>query len=301
MVLRPVLDLDLLRSLVFISEEASFTKAAERVGRTQSALTLQVQRLEALVGQTLLVRSKGGPVELTARGRALVDRARAMLKLNDEALGAIGSNDSQARVRLASCSTYTPFFLSQTLSALRVAYPEILIEVISGYSCELAPRVKDDAFDLAVCEAGHEPRGWPSAEIWRGPLKWITSIDHAAHRRSPLPLCLPPTDCPWRSPWNDGCFWRSAATRALERAGRPYKVVTAAFSTEVLYASVLAGEAVTVSMGAALPSGLRVVRSDEGLPTLPEDRVVIIKSKNAIQPLADVVADTILSKFSVDA
>jgi len=74
MALRPAFDLDWLRTLIFIAEEASFTKAAERVGRTQSAVTLQVQKLEALVGHTLLVRSKGAPVELTPQGQLLVDR-----------------------------------------------------------------------------------------------------------------------------------------------------------------------------------------------------------------------------------
>ena len=80
MPLRPNLDLDLLRTLVCIAEELSFTRAAERVGRTQSAVTLQIQKLEALVRQPLVVRSKGGPIELTPQGRALVEKARAMLQ-----------------------------------------------------------------------------------------------------------------------------------------------------------------------------------------------------------------------------
>ena len=108
MALRPALDLELLRTLVFIAEEASFTKAAERVGRTQSAVTLQVQKLEALVRQPLVTRSKGGPVELTPQGRALVDSARAMLKINDDALRALGSDDLPATVRLGTSSAYIP-------------------------------------------------------------------------------------------------------------------------------------------------------------------------------------------------
>ncbi len=102
MALRPALDLELLRTLVFIAEEASFTKAGERVGRTQSAVTLQVQKLEALVGQPLVIGSKGGPVELTPQGRALVDSARAMLKLNDEAFRALASHELPATVRLGT-------------------------------------------------------------------------------------------------------------------------------------------------------------------------------------------------------
>ena len=104
MALRPALDLELLRTLVFIAEEASFTKASERVGRTQSAVTLQVQRLETLVGQPLVVRSKGGPVELTPQGRALVESARPILKLNDEAFRALASHELPATVRLGTSS-----------------------------------------------------------------------------------------------------------------------------------------------------------------------------------------------------
>ena len=81
MALSPLLELDLLRTLVFVAEEGTFTKAAQRVGRTQSGVTLQMQKLEALVGQPLVIRSKGGPVELTAQGRALVENARSLLVL----------------------------------------------------------------------------------------------------------------------------------------------------------------------------------------------------------------------------
>src|SRR5450432_4006349 len=108
MALRPALDLELLRTLVCIAEEASFTRAAERVGRTQSAVTLQVQKLEAIVGQSLVVRSKGGPVEMTPQGKSLVESARTMLKLNDEALRALSSSDIPATVRFGASSTYIP-------------------------------------------------------------------------------------------------------------------------------------------------------------------------------------------------
>src|SRR5215471_14652362 len=99
MALHPVLDLDFLRTLVFVAEEASFTRAAERIGRTQSAVTLQIQKLEALVGRALLVGSKGGPVELTPHGRVLVEHAKAMLKLNDDALRVVLSNVVSAPFR----------------------------------------------------------------------------------------------------------------------------------------------------------------------------------------------------------
>jgi DNA-binding transcriptional LysR family regulator len=238
-------------------------------------------------------------VELTPHGRALVEKARAMLDMNDEVFRLPGSSDLPAPVRLALNSSFAVFFLSRTLEVLRSTYPHLLVEVTDGLSCQIAPRVKDDAFDLVVSEGSHIPRDWPSTEVWRGPFRWITSIEHDTHLRDPLPLCLTPGDCPWRPPWMDDCYWRRAPLRTLERAGRRHRIVASANSMEGLYAPVISGEAVTVSLGAKLPAGLRVVADHEGLPNLPDCTVVIIKSRNAPQPLTDIVARTILNSFSL--
>ena len=299
MALRPALDLELLRTLAFIAEEASFTKAAERIGRTQSAVTLQVQKLEALVGQPLVARSKGGPVELTPQGRALMESARAMLKINDEAFRALASHDLPATVRLATSSAFVPFYLADSLDSFRSQHPDVLVEVTEGFSCQLAPQIRDGAFDLVLCEGNHQPRNWQSTEVWRGPLKWITSTAHSVYHQVPLPLSLPPANCPWLPPWQDDCFWRSAPLRALERAGMPHRVVASASTVEGLYAPVAAGKAITVSHGAKLPAGLRVVREDEGLPPLPDDSAIIVKSRSAVQPLTDALTEVILSTFSI--
>ena len=203
---RPALDLELLRTLVFIAQEASFTKAAERVGRTQSAVTLQVQKLESLVGHPLVVRSKGGPVEMTPQGRSLVESARAMLKLNDEALRALSSSDIPATVRFGTSSTYIPWYLSATLEEFRDTFPNVLLEVTDGYSCQITQHIREGVFDLVLCQAGFEPRDWPTTEIWRGPLRWVTSTERPVHLERPLPLCLAPANCPWRPPWMDDCL-----------------------------------------------------------------------------------------------
>jgi len=171
---------------------------------------------------------------------------------------------------------------------------------MEGSSCQLASQIKDDAFDLIVCEGGHEPRNWASTEVWPGPLRWITSTTQAIHLRDPLPLCLTPSNCPWRPAGTDDCFWRSAALRTLERAGRPHRIVSSANAMEGLYAPVMAGEAVTVSFGGHLPAGLRVVGQEEGLPPLPDTRVVIMKCRNAAQPHTNALAQTIMSTFTLD-
>jgi DNA-binding transcriptional LysR family regulator len=291
------LDLDLLRTLICIAEESSFTRAAERVGRTQSAVSLQIQKLEALVRQPLVVRSKGGPIELTEQGRVLVEKARAILGLNDEAFRSLGPDQATANLRLASAADYSVFFLARSIEALHARYPNAVVEVVEGFSCQVAPQIRSGLFDIVVCEGSHIPRGWEATEIWRGPLRWVTSRANPAHGRTPLPLSLSPADCPWRPPWMDDCFWRSAPLRALERSGREHRVVSAASSAESLYAPVLKGAAVTISLGFHLPDELRCVEADEGLPELPDLRIVLLRSPTTRQPYADALAEAIISSF----
>ena len=223
-----------------------------------------------------------------------------MLKINDETFRALTSPGLPATVRLGTSSTYIPCYLANSLDLFRATYRNALVEVTEGYSCQVAPQIRDGTFDLVLCQGSHEPRAWPSTEVWRGPLKWITSTAHSVHLQDPLPLCLSPANCPWLPPWMDDCYWRSVALRALERAGGPHRVVASATSVEGLYAPVAAGKAVTVSSALKLPSGLRVVSDDEGLPQLPDDIVIIIKSRSAVQPHTDALTEIILSTFSFD-
>ena len=115
----PALDPDLVRTLVLIAEEKSFTRAAERVGRTQSAVSLQVQRLEALVGRALVVRGKGGRIELTRSGEELVRRGKELLALNDDIVRALQAQPAHGALRLGVDEGYTRRFLGPILTRFR--------------------------------------------------------------------------------------------------------------------------------------------------------------------------------------
>jgi DNA-binding transcriptional LysR family regulator len=294
----PLLDLDLLRTLVCIAEEENFTRAAERVGRTQSAVTLQIQRLEALVGRSLLARSKGGPVTLTAYGQILVDHARKMLRLNDEAIRAIAPDDVPRSLRMGISAYYAPLYLQRTLDDMRVMHPNVMVEVIRGRSCQFLAKLKEGEFDLVVAEGGVEPPDWPQIEVWRSPLRWITSATHDTHLRDPLPLILWPS-CPWRAAWMEDCFWRSAALRALNQASRANKIVAVSDTLEDQVAAVLQGQAVMVSPDVMLPSGVRAVAEDEGLPRLPDTRLIILKGEKAPQPITADISNAIVANLQM--
>ncbi len=292
------LDLDLLRSFVVIAEEKSFTRAADRVGRTQSAISLQMQRLEAVLGQVLLLRGKGGNVELSPDGQYLLGRAREILALNDDILKSVRSAPVHGTVRLGIPDEVAERYLPRILERFVEQAPAIEVQVVSGASCALAVQFKTGDYDLVILDRGLEPRQWPATEIWRQPMRWITSDDHRQHLRDPLPLVVSPADCPFRPSWLSECLSRGIATHTLEQAGKKFRIVNSASSTAGQFAAVSAGLAVAASMAVwSLPAGLRAVRDDEGLPGLPDASYLMLKAREPRQPMTDMLAAQISEVF----
>jgi DNA-binding transcriptional LysR family regulator len=299
MALRPAFDLELLRTLVFIAEEASFTKAAERIGRTQSAVTLQIQKLEGQIGRPLVVRSKGGPVELTPEGRSLVEHARKMLELNDNAFRDLTAAEALKKLRLGAPDYFNRFYLDHAISDLHQSYPNVFVEVFEGRTCQLFPLIKEDAFDLVLGESIQQPKGFEAIDVWKGPFRWVTSTTDPIHLRDPLPLSLYPSECPWRPSWMEDCSWRSATLSTLRQARREYRVANIAETEEGHFACVLAGQAVTITLHSDVPAGLRVAGEQDGLPALPDVRMGVIRGRKALQPATDQFIEFIRSSFHV--
>ena len=285
------LDPDLLRSFVFIAEEGSFTRAGQRAGRTQSAVSMQLQRLEQQLGQTLVARARGGAVHLTTHGQFLLDRARELLALNDQIWTSFRAPVVQGTVRLGTPDDYAFRYLPTILKWFAETHPSVEVDVLCLPSVDLVERLRAGELDLTLCSEGLEPRGWPAVALWRAPLSWITSIRHAPHRQDPLPLALAAAHC----------CWRQAALRALEAAGRRYRVAYRSATQIGTQAPVLAGLAVTVATTSWLPDGLRAVRPEEGLPPLPEFGIMLLKGAEARQPVTDALAAYIAETFSSDS
>jgi DNA-binding transcriptional LysR family regulator len=287
----PAIDPALLRAFAFIADEGSFTRAAERVGRTQSAVSMQVQRLEALLGQTLLLRGKGGAVHLTSHGRYLLERSREVLALNDEIWSAFRNPTVQGTVRLGTPDDYALRYLPGVLRNFAMAQPAVDVDVLCAPSHEVVQRLKDGELDLTLCSDGHVLRGWESVQLWEGPLRWVTSTRHAPHRLDPLPLAL--------AMESHGCTWRRHALRALDKVGRRHRVAYTSASLAGTHAPVMAGLAVTVSNVTTLPEGLRLVPMGE-LPALPISAIHLLKGRNPAQPVTDVLAAHIAATFEAE-
>ena len=282
------LDPDLLRSFVLIAEGRSFTDAATLVGRTQSAISMQVKRLEDLLGQSLLNRGKGGAVELTPHGRYLLEHARQILALNDAVMATFRAPLMSGTVRLGSPDDYALAYLPPILKRFAETHPAVQVDVRCSPSGELQRSLKAGELDLTLLSNGHAPPDWPTVELWRGPLVWVTSTRYSPHRQDPLPVALAS---------GHGCDWADAAVHALEQAGRRYRIAYTSASQIGSHAPVVAGLAVTVSTLSWLPEGARPVRADEGLPKLAEFGILMLKAKLPRQPMTDALEAHIRQGF----
>lgn len=286
----PGIDPDLLRSFVLVAEGGSVTRAAQRVGRTQSAVSMQLRRLEEALGHNLLTRTARGMAP-TPRGAWLLERARALLVLNDEIVATLRAPPMVGTVRLGTPDDYALNWLPGILARFAEAYPAVELDVTCMNSDVLADRLAAGALDMTLLTEGHEPPGMASRPLWRGPLRWVGSPRHALHRRDPLPLAL--------ALGESGCPWRQATLAALAQAGRRARVTYNSATQTGCFTVALAGLALTVGTPGALPEGLAWLGEAEGLPPLPDMGIVLLRHPASVgEAAADALAATMIDGFA---
>ncbi|WP_084618758.1 LysR family transcriptional regulator [Thalassobaculum salexigens] len=250
------LDLDVLRAFVMVAETRSFTRAAERLNRGQSAVSMQMKRLEDLTGCQILSRARRR-VELTADGAHLLSYARRLLRLNDEALGSLDRGARTGRVRVGVTDT-SMIYVSRILRAFAERCPLVQVEMTCGRSWEALADLEAGKIDLALVTQPCDHEG--GRLLWREPLVWVASVDAEAEAREPLPLAL----------FAPGCIYRDAVLQQLDANGRDYRLVYSSANSLGLSAAVTAGIAVTVMPVSAVGHGLRMVGDAASLPDLPQ-------------------------------
>jgi DNA-binding transcriptional LysR family regulator len=279
-----LLDVDQLRTFIAIVETGSFTRAADAVHKTQSAVSMQMKRLEERLERSIFTRD-GRASKLTDDGERLLDYARRIIKLNVEALTAFSDAELSGRVRLGVPDDYADRYLPEIMARFSVAYPGAELTVICEPSVDLIERIDANDLDLAIIT--HQQGSRPS-ETFRGErLLWVTSSRHLAHEEERVPLALGrPT-----------CNWRRTAMERLESIGRPYRILYSSSNAGAVAAAVLAGLAVSVLPESGLRPGMRVLNPADGFPELPSCRIGLMRNPHETSALCQALADHIISSL----
>ena len=277
------LDLDQLKTFVAIAESGSFTRAADLVHKTQSAVSMQMRRLEERVGKALFARD-GRASKPTEDGERLLAYARRMMRLNDETLAAFDEAELTGRVRLGTPDDYADRFLPEILARFAHSNPRAEVTVVCAPTPLLVDAMRDGELDVAIIT--HVREKGPAELIRREPLLWVGSQRHAAQEIDPLPLALGrPT-----------CDWRRAALDGLERIGRRHRLLYVSWNSTAVGAAVLSGLAVSVLPESALRQGMRVLGEQEGFPRLPPVDIGLLRGR-VKNPVADALAGHIVSSL----
>jgi DNA-binding transcriptional LysR family regulator len=275
-----MLDTDQLRSFLAIVDTGSFTKAAERVHKTQSAVSMHVRRLEEQLGCALFVK-QGRGARLTAEGEHLIEFARRIIQVEAGALAALSRKGLRGAVRLGIPDDYAEAFLAEILSRFNRRHPLVEVSVVCEASLELAAQVSAGALELALVTDQQAIREF---ELLREePLVWAAAERFRIEDGAPLPLAL----------GSATCIWRRAAEDALAAATRPTRGLFFSKNFTAIGTVVRAGLAATILPASMVGAGLRRLGPNEGLPELPLTRMGLIHGPGRPTEEAKALAEAI--------
>lgn len=277
-------DLAALGMLVAVAETGGFTAASARLGRTQSAISVRIQDLEAQLGHKLLERSRRG-VTPTDAGERLIAHARRLLAIEREALADLGGDSASGRLRIGIPDDYVDAYLRPLIARFAAEHPRVELELRCDLSRNIEPALAAGEFDLAVVT--QDPKRPVGEVLRREPLVWVAARGFRPELQEPLPLAL----------FAEGCRARPRILSALSAAGKPHRLVFSCSHTSGVLSAVEAGFCVTAITESAVPSSLRRLGAAEDLPPLFDLSVGLIigpQPSLAAQRFADALREEMM-------
>lgn len=291
---RTNLDMDVLRTFVTGFELGSFARAADRLGRSQSAVSTQLRKLEEQVGQALVKKSGRGLV-LTTAGESLLSYAKRILELNDDALEVVRGSEMQGWVRLGLPQDLAETWLPAVLKRFTDAHPKVRTEVQVDRSAEMIQKTISGELDIALVW-GEGSEGARAERVCQLPMVWIGRPDWPGRGgvgSDPLALVA----------FTPPCSFRSAGISALDEAGIPWRLTFTTPSLSGLWAAAEAGLGITLRTAISMPDRLSVFNNDEtGLPPLPAVSLVLHRAEReasaAVSRLTEILVETIRNEVA---
>lgn len=254
------LHIDFLRTFIAVADTRGFTKAGRQVNRSQSAVSMQIKRLEDEVGKPLFERI-GKTVKLTTEGILLIKYARRIVKEHDDAVMALSKPALKGFIRFGSPEHYTAGVLPKLLARFASSYPDVLVEMRCENSDKIKESVDRGELDIGLCTQISDG----GQVIYHDPVVWVTDPGFIVQKDKALSLAV----------FEDDCIFRSWAVAALEQAGIEYRIVYVSRSISGILDAVRAGLAIAPIVKSNVPPDLKTVGIDNGLPVLPISNVAL--------------------------
>lgn len=278
------LDSDLLRTFVAIAETGNFTRAAERAGRTQSAVSVQMKKLESMVGAALFERSSRG-VTLTKRGDDLIVNARRIVSLLEETEASMAGPPLGGPVRIGILEEYGSV-LSQALAAFAKRHTDVEVTVRYSHSTPQLVALAAGKLDLAVV---FEWQNFSDGKVLMDdPTVWVTSTRHDTHKQRPVPIALVN-----REGWS-----RDFAVKSLEQCGLAHRVAYISDTTGGLKLAAISGFAIAPLSRSSIPAGCRELTAADGFREIDSSKAVLRRHPSACGKAIDGMEQAIREVFA---
>ncbi|MGB3417335.1 MAG: LysR family transcriptional regulator [Mesorhizobium sp.] len=283
--MRTPLDSDLLRTFVAVTETGNFTRAGSKAGRTQSAVSMQIKKLEEIVGGTLFERGSRGVV-LTKRGADLIENARRIVTMLDETAAAMRAPPLDGPVRIGIPEEYGHAILSRALSAFSRRHAQVEVTVRYAHSPAQMQALAEGELDLAVVFEWQDFGG--GEVLMQDPTVWVTSMLHPVHEERPVPIAL----------YSRDGWCRDFAMRSLEQRGLNHRIAYMSDTTGGLKLAVTSGLAIAPISRSNIPAGCRELTAADGFGDIDSSNVVLRRNPLAVGEAIDGMAEAIREAFT---
>lgn len=278
------LDITTLRSFVAVADSGGVTRAAGFLHLTQSAVSMQLKRLEEMLGLDLLDRS-GRTIALTASGEQLLAYARRMVALNDEVIGRLTDQAFEGEIVLGVPHDIVYPVIPRVLQRFNTAYPRVKVQLVTSYTKTLKHQFSRGECDLILTT--EVERTGDSETVAERPLVWIGAVDGSAWRQRPLRLAF-----------GRHCTFRPRAIQALDASGIAWEMVVETDSDRTIEATVSADLAVHTMIEGTEPPYLRQIDHGGSLPELPAQMINLYGADSARSPIVTELADLLRKSFA---
>ncbi len=255
-----------LECFIAVAETGSFTRAADKVARTQSAVSQQITKLEGMIGKALFKRAR--QLTLTSEGEILLTYAKKIVQLNRDAMDRFKHPELQGEVRFGLPEDFASVFLSDILMEYGSLHPRIMLNVECDLTLNLFARFKKKEFDLVLVKM-NKPEDFPNGmDVWSETLEWVGNMKPTEFDdEQPIPLVLSPQPC----------VYRARAIHSLEKLNKKWRIVFSSHSYAGTVAAVKAGMGITVLPRNMVPNDLNILRTNTSLPNLEDTHISLLK------------------------